>query len=132
MDERQRAVCAAVDALAGEMVETLQAFIQVPTVNPPGEAYEDFVALAKGLLDRLGYATEVVRVPNELLPVLAPLGEGRPRPSLLARLSGPAGPGFRLHLNGHYDVVPAGHDWTRDPFGGELIDGRVYGRGAGP
>lgn len=130
MDERQRAVCAAVDALAGEMVETLQAFIRVPTVNPPGEAYEDFVALAKGLLDRLGYATEVVRVPDELLPALAPLGEGLPRPSLLARLSGPAGPGFRLHINGHYDVVPAGHDWTRDPFGGELVDGRIYGRGA--
>jgi succinyl-diaminopimelate desuccinylase len=35
-----------------------------------------------------------------------------------------------VHLNGHYDVVPVGSDWTRDPFGGELADGFVYGRGA--
>ena len=35
-----------------------------------------------------------------------------------------------MHLNGHYDVVPVGNDWTRDPFGGELSDGWIYGRGA--
>jgi succinyl-diaminopimelate desuccinylase len=35
-----------------------------------------------------------------------------------------------VHLNGHYDVVPVGNDWTRDPFGGELHDGWIYGRGA--
>lgn len=130
MDERQQAVCAAVDTLADEMVDTLRGFVRIPTVNPPGEAYEDFVAHAQALLDRLGYRTEVVRVPEELLPELAPLGDGRPRPSLVARLAGPAGPGFRLHLNGHYDVVPAGHEWTHDPFGGEVVDGRIYGRGA--
>ena len=35
-----------------------------------------------------------------------------------------------MHFNGHHDVVEVGHGWTRDPFGGELIDGRIYGRGA--
>ena len=35
-----------------------------------------------------------------------------------------------VHLNGHYDVVPAGAGWTVDPFGGEVRDGRIYGRGA--
>jgi succinyl-diaminopimelate desuccinylase len=35
-----------------------------------------------------------------------------------------------VHFNGHIDVVEAGRGWTRDPFGGELADGRVYGRGA--
>jgi succinyl-diaminopimelate desuccinylase len=34
-----------------------------------------------------------------------------------------------LHFNGHYDVVPPGSGWTLDPFGGELHDGRIYGRG---
>jgi succinyl-diaminopimelate desuccinylase len=33
-------------------------------------------------------------------------------------------------LNGHFDVVPTGQGWTRDPFGGEIADGRLYGRGA--
>jgi succinyl-diaminopimelate desuccinylase len=44
-------------------------------------------------------------------------------------LEGPA-PGPAVHLNGHYDVVPVGNDWTRDPFGGELSDGWIHGRGA--
>ena len=35
-----------------------------------------------------------------------------------------------IHLNGHFDVVPVGLGWTRDPFGGEVIDGRLYGRGS--
>ena len=115
---------AAVDARAGELVELLQALIRLPTVNPPGDGYEDFVAYLQARLDALGYATEVHHAP----PELAPLGEGRPRPNLLATLR--AGPGPTVHLNGHYDVVPAGNDWTRDPFGGELAGGWIYGRGA--
>ena len=35
-----------------------------------------------------------------------------------------------VHLNGHFDVVPAGGGWTVDPFGGVVRDGRIYGRGA--
>lgn len=115
---------AAVDARAGELVELLQALIRLPTVNPPGDGYEDFVAYLQARLDALGYATEVHHAP----PELAPLGEGRPRPNLLATLR--TGPGPTVHLNGHYDVVPAGNDWTRDPFGGELAGGWIYGRGA--
>lgn len=47
----------------------------------------------------------------------------------MARREG-AGPGPCVHFNGHIDVVEAGQGWTVDPFGGDLIDGRVYGRGA--
>jgi succinyl-diaminopimelate desuccinylase len=35
-----------------------------------------------------------------------------------------------VHLNGHFDVVPAGAGWSLDPFGGVVRDGRIYGRGA--
>ena len=35
-----------------------------------------------------------------------------------------------VHLNGHFDVVPAGAGWTVDPFGGDVRDGRIYGRGS--
>ena len=35
-----------------------------------------------------------------------------------------------MHLNGHFDVVPAGGGWTLDPFGGVVRDGRIYGRGS--
>jgi succinyl-diaminopimelate desuccinylase len=39
-------------------------------------------------------------------------------------------PGRHLALNGHIDVFPAGDGWTKDPWGAELLDGRIYGRGA--
>ena len=35
-----------------------------------------------------------------------------------------------VHLNGHFDVVPAGDGWTMDPFCGEVRDGRIWGRGS--
>jgi acetylornithine deacetylase/succinyl-diaminopimelate desuccinylase-like protein len=53
------------------------------------------------------------------------------RASLVARIEGtdPAAP--TLMLMGHTDVVPVNPDgWRRDPFGGELVDGEVWGRGA--
>src|SRR3954451_19925982 len=118
----------AVDDLQGELVELLRRLIRIPTVNPPGDGYEDFCAAFRATLDGLGYATEVVRVPEERLAALAPHAGGRPRPSVLGTLAN--GPGQTIHLNGHYDVVPVGNDWTRDPFGGELDDGWIYGRGA--
>jgi succinyl-diaminopimelate desuccinylase len=124
---RREAVIEAVDELSGELVELLRALIRLPTVNPPGEGYEAFVGDFARRLDALGYATAIHRVPEHDLDTLAPHGNGLPRPSLIATL-GSGGP--VVHLNGHYDVVPVGHDWTRDPFGGELVDGWVYGRGA--
>src|SRR5689334_15772825 len=117
------AILAAVDELQADLVALLQRMIRFPTVNPPGEGYEAFVADLRAVLDGYGYETHVHRAPTEL----APLGQGLPRPNLIGKLAG-AGP--LVHLNGHYDVVPVGHDWTKDPFGGELADGFVYGRGA--
>jgi succinyl-diaminopimelate desuccinylase len=125
---QQEALFTAVDELEGDLVALLQRMIRIPTVNPPGDGYEDFVADLKQVLDQLGYATEVHRVPQDELDTLAPHAGGRPRPNLLATLRSGAGP--IIHLNGHYDVVPVGNDWTRDPFGGERSDGDVYGRGA--
>src|SRR5690349_20794668 len=122
----REAVTAAVDELSGELVELLQALIRLPTVNPPGEGYEAFVAAFAERLD--GYDVQIHRVPEADLPELAPFGQGLPRPSLIATLTQGEGP--TVHLNGHYDVVPVGNDWTRDPFGGELADGWIYGRGA--
>jgi succinyl-diaminopimelate desuccinylase len=119
----------AVDELAPRLVQLLRELIWIPTVNPPGDGYGEFCALLRAVFDELGYATEIVRVPEERLPELAPQGRGLPRPNLLATLDS-GRPGPTVHLNGHYDVVPVGNDWTRDPFGGEVAGGWIYGRGA--
>lgn len=53
------------------------------------------------------------------------------RPSLVARIEGRDPSASALLLMGHTDVVPANVDgWRHDPYGGELIDGEVWGRGA--
>jgi acetylornithine deacetylase/succinyl-diaminopimelate desuccinylase-like protein len=58
--------------------------------------------------------------------------ESRPgRTSIVARIEGTEPNAPALCLMGHTDVVPVNPDgWSRDPFGGELIDGEVWGRGA--
>ena len=53
------------------------------------------------------------------------------RASFVARVEGSDPDAPSLCLMGHTDVVPVNADgWTRDPFGGELVDGEVWGRGA--
>jgi succinyl-diaminopimelate desuccinylase len=117
-------VLAAVDSAAPEIVDFTSALIRVPTVNPPGEAYEECARL---IGDRLAacaleveyHAAEGRPEHTDRYPRINVVGSRRgrqPRPA--------------VHLNGHFDVVPAGAGWTLDPFGGIVKDGRVYGRGA--
>lgn len=50
------------------------------------------------------------------------------RPNVVGRLRGGGGP--VLAFNSHLDTVPQGGGWTRDPFGAEIVDGQLYGRGS--
>jgi acetylornithine deacetylase/succinyl-diaminopimelate desuccinylase-like protein len=97
-------------------VELLQQLIRFDTTNPPGNEAEciDFL---RGLLAEAGVETELYAREPE-------------RPNLVARLPG-TGDGGPLLLQGHVDVVTtAGQTWQRPPFGGELVEGYVWGRGA--
>ena len=55
---------------------------------------------------------------------------GEEYPMVLAQMGDPEG-GFRVVLNGHVDVIPVGErsGWDFDPFGGEVYDGKIHGRG---
>jgi len=104
--------------------DALCRLIEIPTPNPPGRNYEECVAYCQHLLESLPVETWIIRVPDQLLPILAPLGEGLPRPILIGRW----GRGRRaLHFHGHYDVVNPIHPGQFQPrVEGDLI----YGRGA--
>jgi len=123
--ERVRAALAAVDA---EMIAFLQAIARIPTENPPGREYAACAGLLGDWLDRLGYTVAYPTVPEDRLAALAPHGEGLPRVNVVATLPG-GPPRPLLHFNGHYDVVPAGDGWSVDPYGAEIREGRIYGRG---
>jgi acetylornithine deacetylase/succinyl-diaminopimelate desuccinylase-like protein len=96
--------------------ELLQRLIRFDTRNPPGGERE-CIAFVDELLREAGLETTIVAKDPD-------------RPSLVARLPGD-GSAEPLLLQGHVDVVPTeGQDWSRDPLGGELVDGWIWGRGA--
>jgi acetylornithine deacetylase/succinyl-diaminopimelate desuccinylase-like protein len=102
--------------LRTEVTELLQELIRVDTTNPPGN--ETAAAeLLRAYLEDSGVACELyAKVPE--------------RANLVARIPG-HGEGPSLLLLSHTDVVLADPaEWTADPFGGELRDGEVWGRGA--
>ncbi|EIW81595.1 acetylornithine deacetylase [Coniophora puteana RWD-64-598 SS2] len=108
----------------------LASLIKVDTTNPPGRHYPECAALIGDKLVSLGFDVQYIDVPPESYGELAPLGEGLPRRNVAARLGGKGDK--TLHVNGHFDVVPAGtlSTWKHDPFGAELENGRMYGRGS--
>ena len=95
--------------------EILQSLIRFDTSNPPG-GERACVEWIRGLLEGLDVELKV-------------LARDAERPNLIARLRG-SGDAPPLLLQGHVDVVPARGSWRHEPFGGELHDGYIWGRGA--
>jgi acetylornithine deacetylase/succinyl-diaminopimelate desuccinylase family protein len=124
-DARLADVEAAVDDLFDEAVAFLRELVRTPSVNPPG----DYAAVVDLLTDRYesyGWDVEVAYAPDELL---AELGLEHPRPNVLAYVTRGEGP--TVALNAHVDTVPVeASKWSHEPFGAEVEDGRLYGRGA--
>jgi succinyl-diaminopimelate desuccinylase len=118
------AVLAAVDQAADEIVDFTAALVRIPTINPPGELYEDCARLIGATL-RL-QAFEVEYFAAEGRPEHT---ERHPRINVVGTRAGRNRHPL-VHLNGHFDVVPPGDGWTEDPFGGVIKGGRVYGRGS--
>ncbi len=105
-----------IDADRERLIGFLQDFTRIDTSNPPGDT-RPAAALIARTLDEAGLPYRFVSPKED-------------NPNLLATVAGPS-PGRHLVLNGHLDVFPIGDRsrWTRDPLGGALEDGRVWGRG---
>ena len=117
------AVCRSVEGIRGEMLAFLADLVRCPTVNPPGENYIAGAELIGKKLTEFGYETHYIAAEG-----MAEHTPQHPRMNVLGRMPGSvARPS--LHFNGHFDVVPVGQGWTVDPFGAEIRDGRMYGRG---
>lgn len=106
-----------------EIVALTQTLVRIPTVNPPGDAYAPCAELLGQWLRAGGFAVTYLRAEG------TPGDSDRyPRTNVVARLES-SRPGPCVHLNGHIDVVEAGQGWTRDPWAGEVADGKLWGRG---
>jgi acetylornithine deacetylase/succinyl-diaminopimelate desuccinylase-like protein len=102
-----------------QVVENLQRLIRIDTTNPPGNELPAAL-MVREILEKNGIARDEIQilepVPNRGNLIVRLRGDGSQRPML---------------LSGHLDVVGVEREfWERDPFGGELVDGEVWGRGA--
>ncbi|GKS75595.1 M20/M25/M40 family metallo-hydrolase [Acidovorax sp. SUPP950] len=127
MSSTYQSLDAWIDQHFDEEVRFLQALVRVPTDTPPGNNAPHAERTAQ-LLQAFGYEAERHPVPDSEvkaygmesitnLIVRRPYGEG-------ATAAG----GRTVALNAHGDVVPPGEGWTHDPYGGEIVDGKIYGR----
>ena len=121
--EQHQAIDAWVDAHFDEEVRFLQQLVQVPTDTPPGHNAPHAERTA-ALLSAFGFEAEkhVVPAPDVQAAGLQSIT------NLVVRR--PYGVGRTVGLNAHGDVVPPGKGWTHDPYGGEVVNGKLYGRAA--
>ena len=109
-----------------EQADFLAELVKIPTDNPPGDCARH-AEIAAGLLEKLGFTVERHPVPDDLVKAAGM----RSATNLIVRKS--FGDGLDnspvIALNAHGDVVPPGEGWSRDPYGAEIIDNHMYGRG---
>ena len=104
-----------------EIVELTQRLVKIPSQYAAGEIAEhrEILDFLRDTMSALGMETEIYEGGDPGYPVV------------VGRLRGESGKPA-LGFMGHYNTVPAGDpaEWTVDPFGGEIIDGKIYGNGA--
>jgi acetylornithine deacetylase/succinyl-diaminopimelate desuccinylase family protein len=101
----------------------LAELVKVPSDNPPGDC-KAHAERAAELLEELGLEVERHPVPADVVEAHGMVGVT----NLVVRRR--FGDGPVIALNAHGDVVPPGEGWTRGPYGAEIEDGWLYGRGA--
>ena len=101
-----------------EMMETVRKWVRIPSVKGEAASGAPFGEEARRALDtamadcaKFGLKTQIF----DGYAGHADLGEGSTRDALA--------------ILAHLDVVPVGDGWTKEPFGGERVDGKIYGRG---
>ncbi|MBP6718526.1 MAG: ArgE/DapE family deacylase [Rhodoferax sp.] len=121
-DSNYNAIDTWVDAHFDEEVKFLQELVRVPTDTPPGNNAPHAERTAE-LLAAMGLEAEKHAVPE------AEVREAglESITNLIVRRRYSEG-GKTIALNAHGDVVPPGEGWTHDPYGGEIVDGKIYGR----
>ena len=122
-DSRTR-IEAYIDDHFDEEVAFLQALVRQPSDNPPGDC-APHAELSARLLEEMGLTVERFEVPAD---IAASHGMVSATNLIVRHSFGSGGP--TVALNAHGDVVPPGDGWTHDPYGAEIVDGWMFGRGA--
>ncbi|GAB3191019.1 M20 family metallopeptidase [Hydrogenophaga aquatica] len=119
--QNYQALDAWIDAHFDEQVRFLQELVRVPTDTPPGNNAPHAERTAE-LLQAFGFDAEKHAVPTQAVKDYGL----ESITNLIVRRR--YGDGRTVALNAHGDVVPPGEGWTHDPYGGEVVDGQMFGR----
>jgi len=112
MDELKGKIAKSIDGYVRELRE----FISFPTISAEGKAIPETADFVSNKLDSMGFRTHRLTLPDAPPLIIADL-EGESRRTLV--------------FYNHYDVQPVDplNEWTVEPFGGEIKDGKMFGRG---
>ena len=122
-DHARRAIHDFLVARREAQTRFLAELVKVPSDNPPGDC-APHAARAAALLESLGFDVERHPVPEE---VVRAHGMKSCVNLVVRERFGSGGP--TVACNAHGDVVAPGLGWTHDPYGAEIVDGRMFGRG---
>ena len=114
---------AEIDDRQDDLIALTRELVAMPTLNPPGDNYLEICEYLKASFEKSGMQTELVRAEGALGD-----SDKYPRWNIIGRKEGNHS-GDCIHFNSHTDVVHVGENWTKEPFGGEIEDGKIYGRG---
>jgi succinyl-diaminopimelate desuccinylase len=124
-DPLKKQLMSFIDDKKEELVSFLQELVRIPSDNPPG----DCERISSHIYDRMqsfGFSdVSIHEIPKEEL-----LKVGMKKAANVLAYERFDGDGLEITLNSHGDVVPPGAGWTANPYGGEIIAGKLYGRGA--
>jgi acetylornithine deacetylase/succinyl-diaminopimelate desuccinylase-like protein len=109
MEKMEKIILDKIDSMRDEIIKFLQQLVQLPSENPPMK-YKEISKFTAAKMKEIGLETQIKR--NN---VIGELGKG----------NGPT-----LIFNAHFDTVEAFKGWKKKPFGGELLENKIYGRGA--
>ena len=118
----RQAILADIDSRSREREAFLAKLVQTPSSNPPGDCAA-IADVAAELLEGLGFTVERHRVPPKEVHEAGMISAE----NLVVRRRFGNGP--VIALNAHGDVVAPGEGWMHPPFGAEIEDGVMYGRG---
>lgn len=128
------AVNRAVDKARDEIIQLARSLVRIPSENLPPTGMEAGVQNhVRAFLKDAGLAVDRF-TPDEAgiaaHPAFVPGRDYTNRPDVVGTLKG-SGDGRSLIFSGHADTVPVGDGaWSRDPFSGDVEDGKLFGRGA--
>ncbi|KXB05762.1 hypothetical protein AKJ49_00155 [candidate division MSBL1 archaeon SCGC-AAA382A03] len=142
LSEKEKKVLDLIDENEDEIVTLLRKLIKFKTITPDTESnidreeHKNLISFVQSELEEMNFETKTWEVDPKNLEDFPGSGINSERdmsdmPIVTGELKTDQ-KGKSLILNGHYDVVPAGDSekWSTDPFGAEIIDDKIYGRGA--